>query len=110
MFKAKIKQSMEVDKHPSFEKYSHLPVTLKLYIAKEFYPELYTEIFDAVKELFMEVNDIDIVEDSIREVYMVAIEVYCQLDDVVTNTVGMLIGWGIWKLLSSVGIAENPLF
>mgnify|MGYP004483495417 FL=1 len=76
MFKAKIKQSMEVDKHPSFEKYSHLPVTLKLYIAKEFYPELYTEIFDAVKELFMEVNDIDIVEDSIREVYMVAIEVY----------------------------------
>lgn len=67
MFKAKIKQSMEVDKHPSFEKYSHLPVTLKLYIAKEFYPELYTEIFDAVKELFMEVNDIDIVEDSIRE-------------------------------------------
>ena len=35
---------------------------------------------------------------------------YCQLDDVVTNTVGMLVGWGIWKLLSSVGMAENPLF
>lgn len=35
---------------------------------------------------------------------------YCQLDDVVTNTVGMLVGWGIWKMLSSVGIAENPLF
>ena len=27
---------------------------------------------------------------------------YCQLDDVVTNTVGMLVGWGIWKMLSSV--------
>ena len=25
---------------------------------------------------------------------------YCQLDDVVTNTVGMLVGWGIWKMLS----------
>lgn len=35
---------------------------------------------------------------------------YCQLDDVVTNTVGMLVGWGIWKMLSSVGMAENPLF
>ena len=35
---------------------------------------------------------------------------YCQLDDVVTNTVGMLVGWGIWKMLSSVGIAKNPLF
>ena len=35
---------------------------------------------------------------------------YCQLDDVVTNTVGMLVGWGIWKLLSSVGMAKNPLF
>lgn len=35
---------------------------------------------------------------------------YCQLDDVVTNTVGMLVGWGIWKMLSSVGIAGNPLF
>lgn len=35
---------------------------------------------------------------------------YCQLDDVVTNTVGMLVGWGIWKMLSSVGIAGNSLF
>ena len=64
------------DPQASFEKYSHLPVPLKLYIAKEFYPELYAEIFDAVKELFMEVNSIDIVEDSTREVYMVAIDVY----------------------------------
>ena len=76
MFKAKIKQSMQKDPQSSFEKYSHLPVPLKLYIAKEFYPELYAEIFDAVKELFMEVNSIDIVEDSTREVYMVAIDVY----------------------------------
>ena len=35
---------------------------------------------------------------------------YCQLDDVVTNTVGMIVGWGIWKMLSSVGIEGNPLF
>ena len=35
---------------------------------------------------------------------------YCQLDDVVTNTVGMLVGWGIWKMLSSVGIAGKRRF
>lgn len=76
MFKAKIKQSMQNNQQISFEKYSHLPVTLKLYIVKEFFPEKYAEIFDAVKELFMEVNSIDIVEDTSREVYMVAIDVY----------------------------------
>lgn len=76
MFKAKIKQSIQNNQQISFEKYSHLPVTLKLYIVKEFFPEKYAEIFDAVKELFMEVNSIDIVEDTSREVYMVAIDVY----------------------------------
>lgn len=76
MFKVKIKQSMQNNQQISFEKYSHLPVTLKLYIVKEFFPEKYAEIFDAVKELFMEVNSIDIVEDTSREVYMVAIDVY----------------------------------
>lgn len=76
MFKAKIKQSMQNNQQISFEKYSHLPVPLKLYIVKEFFPEMYAEIFAAVKELFMEVNSIDIVEDSSREVYMVAIDVY----------------------------------
>ena len=76
MFKAKIKESMQNSQLPAFEKYSHLPVPIKLYIVKEFYPDLYTEIFGAVKELFMEVNSIDIVEDSIREIYMVAIDVY----------------------------------
>lgn len=76
MFKAKVKQNIKKDQNLSFEKYSHLPVTLKLYIVKEFFPELYAKIFDAVKELFMEVNSIDIVEDSTREIYMVAIDVY----------------------------------
>ena len=27
---------------------------------------------------------------------------YCQLDDVVTNTVGTLVGWGIWREISAV--------
>ena len=27
---------------------------------------------------------------------------YCQIDDVVTNTVGMLVGWGIWRGVSKI--------
>ena len=76
MFKAKIKDSFKGKTKPPFEKFSHLPVPLKIYITKEYYPEMYAQIFSAVKELFMEINNIDIVEDSARELYMVAIDVY----------------------------------
>lgn len=76
MFKAKIKESFRENATQPFEKFSHLPVPLKIYITKEYYPQMYAQIFSAVKELFMEINSIDIVEDSDREVYMVAIDVY----------------------------------
>lgn len=76
MFRVKIEESMKNDKLPPFEKFSHLPVPIKLYITKEYYPQMYAQIFSAVKELFMEINSIEIVEDTLREVYMVAIEVY----------------------------------
>lgn len=76
MFKAKIKESFRENATQPFEKFSHLPVPLKIYITKEYYPKMYAQIFSAVKELFMEINSIDIVEDSDREVYMVAIDVY----------------------------------
>ncbi|MGN0485163.1 MAG: VanZ family protein [Lachnospiraceae bacterium] len=33
---------------------------------------------------------------------------YCQLDDLVMNTLGTLIGWGIWRMLAS--IFENNYF
>lgn len=76
MFKAKIKESFRENATQPFEKFSHLPVPLKIYITKEYYPKMYAQIFSAVKELFMEINSIDIVEDSDREVYMMAIDVY----------------------------------
>ena len=70
-----------------------------------------------VKRICEEVPSAKVVGiDSVNDYYDVALkefrlnELYCQLDDVVTNTVGMLVGWGIWKMLSSVGIAGNPLF
>ncbi len=59
-----------------FKAFSHLPVALKLYIVKRYYPELYVKIFEAVKDLFIEIEDIDVEEDSIRELYLVSIQVY----------------------------------
>lgn len=76
MFKVKIKESMNHNKIPPFENFSHLPVPLKIYITKKYYPEIYAKIFSAIKELFMEIGDIDIIEDPIRELSLVAIEVY----------------------------------
>ena len=76
MFKAKIKESFKENEKQPFEKFSHLPVPLKIYITKKYYPQMYAQIFSAVKELFMEINSIDIVEDPDREIYMVAIDVY----------------------------------
>lgn len=78
-FKTKIRESITKSGLPDFEKFSHLPIPLKIYIVKEYYQEIYAQIFSYVKELFMEINDISIVEDSERDVVWVAIEVYGKL-------------------------------
>ncbi|MCI9527510.1 MAG: ATP-binding protein [Lachnospiraceae bacterium] len=74
--KSKVTETFKRNKNVEFKIFSHLPVAIKLYIAKRYYPELYIKIFDAVKELFIEVEDIDVEEDSIREMYLVSIQVY----------------------------------
>lgn len=74
--KSKVIDTIKNEKNVEFRAFSHLPVALKLYIAKRYYPELYIKIFEAVKELFIEIEDIDVEEDSIREMYLVSIQVY----------------------------------
>lgn len=74
--KFKVIDTIKNEKNVEFKIFSHLPVALKLYIAKRYYSELYIKIFDAVKELFTEIEDIDVEEDSIREIYLVSIQVY----------------------------------
>ncbi len=74
--KSKVTDTIRNEKNVEFKAFSHLPVALKLYIAKRYYSELYIKIFDAVKELFIEIEDIDVEEDSIRELYLVSIQVY----------------------------------
>lgn len=74
--KSKVTDTIANEKKVEFKTFSHLPVALKLYIVKRYYPELYIKIFEAVKELFMELEDIDVEEDSMREMYLVSIQVY----------------------------------
>lgn len=59
-----------------FSKFSHLPVIVKIFIAKKFYKNLYIKIFDAIKELFIEIEDIDVVEDERREIFLLSMQVY----------------------------------
>jgi hypothetical protein len=74
--KSKVTDTIKNEKDIEFKAFSHLPVALKLYISKRHYPQLYMKIFEAVKELFIEIEDIDVEEDSIREMYLVSIQVY----------------------------------
>ena len=74
--KSKVTDTIKNEKNVEFKVFSHLPVALKLHIAKRYYPKLYIKIFEAVKELFIEIEDIDVEEDSIREMYLVSIQVY----------------------------------
>ncbi|MDE5907418.1 MAG: ATP-binding protein [Lachnospiraceae bacterium] len=74
--KSKVTDTIRNEKNVEFKVFSHLPVALKLYIAKRYYLELYIKIFEAVKELFIEIEDIDVEEDNVREMYLVSIQVY----------------------------------
>lgn len=76
MLKTKIKDMIKNTKDMNFKVFSHLPIAMKVFIAKEYYPELYYKIFDAVKELFIEIQDIDVIEDTSLEMYLIAIKVY----------------------------------
>ena len=107
MFKAKIKESFKENEKQPFEKFSHLPVPLKIYITKKYYPQMYAQIFSAVKELFMEINSIDIIEDPDREIYMVAIDVYGKrlLQHEISN--GML--KTIYYIVELITMSKNSL-
>lgn len=75
-FKQKMSNVLKANSHLDFKVFSHLPVVLKLYIVKNYYEDLYIKIFDYIKEIFMEIEEIDVVEDPDMEAYLVAIKVY----------------------------------
>lgn len=75
--KSKVTDALNESKESTdFRMFSHLPVAMKLYIVKNYYVDIYVKIFDAVKELFMEIEDLDVEEDREREIYLVTIKVY----------------------------------
>lgn len=75
--KSKVTDALNESKESTdFRMFSHLPVAMKLYIVKNYYVDIYVKIFDAVKELFMEIEDLDAEEDREREIYLVTIKVY----------------------------------
>lgn len=74
--KVRVVETIRKGDNVPFKTFSHLPAAMKIYIVKHYYKDIYIKIFDAVKELFMEIEDIDVVEDEDREMYLVAIQVY----------------------------------
>lgn len=76
MLKAKVTDTLAKESNVDFKAFSHLPAAMKIYIAKNFYEDIYIKIFDAVKELFIEIEDIDVEEDRNREMYLVSVQVY----------------------------------
>lgn len=76
LLKSKVIDTLEKEKNVDFKAFSHLPAAMKIYIAKNFYEDLYIKIFEAVKELFIEIEDIDVEEDHNREMYLVSVQVY----------------------------------
>ena len=104
---ARVKEIMDKQVTKDFKIFSHLPASLKIYIAKRYYKEIYSKIFDAVKEMFVEIEDIDVVEDSSRQMYLVAITVYGKqiLQDNISN--GML--KTIYYLVELFTMSEDSL-
>lgn len=74
--KTKVFETIRNKNNVEFKMFSHLPAPIKIYIAKNYFEEIYIKIFEAVKELFIEIEDIDVVEDSEREMYLVSITAY----------------------------------
>ncbi len=105
--KSKVIETLKEDKNTEFKMFSHLPAAMKIYIAKNYYPDLYVRIFDAVKEIFMEIEDIDVEEDVAREMYLVSIQVYGKklLQDDISN--GML--KTIYYIVELYTMSENAL-
>lgn len=105
--KSKVVESLKEDKNTEFRMFSHLPAAMKIYIAKNYYKDLYDKIFDAVKEIFIEIEDIDVEEDVTREMYLVSIQVYGKrlLQNDISN--GML--KTIYYIVELYTMSENAL-
>lgn len=76
-FKKIIEKEFYSSESRNFDDYSGLPPIFKLFIAKEYFSDsVYVQIFNYVKELFPEINDINIIEDKYADAFAISINVY----------------------------------
>lgn len=77
-FKSRIRKTFKEKPDTKIKTFSHLPTPLKLYIAKNYYKDIFDKILSMVNEIFPEIENIDIVADTTRDLYCVQISVYNQ--------------------------------
>lgn len=75
-FKTKINNTFKRKSKINIRTFSHLPTPLKLYLAKIHYSDIYNQIASTINDIFPEIEDIDMVEDTDRDYYCVQISVY----------------------------------
>jgi hypothetical protein len=75
-WRKKLEEYFENFEQPDLEAFSHLSVVMKVYVAKNYYKDVYNKIIEIVKEIFAEIDDIDVVEDVSTGMYLIAIKVY----------------------------------
>lgn len=107
-FKNKIDRTFKEKPTTSIKLFSHLPTPLKLYITKIHYSDIFEKILDTVTDIFPEIENIDIVEDLIKDRYCVQITVYDQklYQGDISN--GML--KSIYFIIELYTASENSLF
>lgn len=77
-FKVKMINSFKNKSNTNINMFSHLPTPLKLYVAKNYFNDIFDNILNTVKDIFPEIEDIDIAEDITKDCYCVQIMVYGQ--------------------------------
>lgn len=107
-FKNRIDRTFRETPTTSIKLFSHLPTPLKLYITKIHYADIFVKILDTVKDIFPEIENIDIVEDLTKDRYCVQITVYNQklYQGDISN--GML--KSIYFIIELYTASENSLF
>jgi len=74
--KSSINRIINQDGITEISDFSHLSTFVKLYIVKRYYPDIFEQILSTVQEVFPEINNISIVNDTERELYCIQIDVY----------------------------------
>ena len=74
--KSKVSSLMRHKQSIDIGVFSHLPILAKLYIVKRYYLEKYEQILYTVCDIFPEIENINVIKDSIHDMYCMEITTY----------------------------------